>query len=457
MSTELGKIIADFTTQLATKLTVGLTTATLQSATDDDGVAIPNGHYFFTLDGSNSRKEHIACTVVGTAVTAIKSVSRQGVETVGVLREHRVGASVTITDFAHIKKINSLLDGTTDLDATTPLKYDGTASITNANHLATKGYVDGVAIAGSPDASTTVKGISRVSVAPVSATIPISVGDNDPRVPTQSENDAMVGNNIDIAVGTGNKNVTQTGLQHNAEKYAVDTSASSTAYVVTLSPAFTSYTDGMVVYAKIVTANTTATPTLAVNGLTARTIVKLAGTALAIGDISANMLCTFVYDLTNTRWVLQNPVANQGASLTAYLNTQFTSPSNTSENTIATLTGHLMGANDQLVVRGVMSIGSAGGVTNTYRIKFGSTTIASWTTNSAVNYNYTLTVSNRNSTSAQVYTLTAIGDTLTAVVNSVGTATFATGSTFSVVITGQSTSSTSSISEFVNTQIIKGI
>lgn len=56
-----------------------------------------------------------------------------------------------------------------------------------------KEYIDGVAIAGSPDASTSTKGISKMSTAPASATNPIAVGDNDPRVPTQAENDAMAG------------------------------------------------------------------------------------------------------------------------------------------------------------------------------------------------------------------------------------------------------------------------
>lgn len=156
------------------------------------------------------------------------------------------------------------------------------------------------------DASTTVKGITKLSTAPVSPTSPISVGDNDTRVPTQSENDALVGNNTDIAIGTGNKFISQTGLQHNAEKYAVDNSGSSTAYTVALSPIPTSLTDGMVVYAKIVSANTTTTPTLNVNSLTAHTIVKGAGTALTAGDIGANSLNTFIYDLSNTRWILQS-------------------------------------------------------------------------------------------------------------------------------------------------------
>lgn len=45
------------------------------------------------------------------------------------------------------------------------------------------------------DASTTVKWPTKLSVAPVSAVNPIAVGDNDPRVPTQWENDALVGTN----------------------------------------------------------------------------------------------------------------------------------------------------------------------------------------------------------------------------------------------------------------------
>lgn len=193
MATLTGKIVADFTTSLAAALAVGATSGTLQSATDDDGVALPSGRYFFTIDGSNSSKEHISCSLSGTALTSIKSVSRQGVETSGTVRAHRLGATVTITDFAHILQINNLVNGTTDLDSSDPLKYDGTATISDNNALATKAYVDGVAIAGSPDSSTSVKGIGRVSVAPASAATPIFVGDNDPRVPTQDENNALVG------------------------------------------------------------------------------------------------------------------------------------------------------------------------------------------------------------------------------------------------------------------------
>lgn len=144
MSTKLGTILADFTTALSTDIAVGGTTATLSSATDDDGVALPSGRYFFTIDGSNSSKEHISCDLVGTALTNIKSLSRQGVETTGAVRKHRIGASVSLTDFGHIKFINDLIAGTTQLNASAPLGYDAAPSALSGNQLATVTYVLGV-------------------------------------------------------------------------------------------------------------------------------------------------------------------------------------------------------------------------------------------------------------------------------------------------------------------------
>lgn len=206
MSTQLGTIIADFTTSLATAIAVSGTTATLQSATDDDGVALPAGRYFFTLDGTNSSKEHLSCDLSGTALTNIKTISRQGTETTGANIAHRIGATVTLTNFAHILYLNDLLDGTTDWNASVPLKYDGDPTISNDADIATKKYIDDVAIAGAADASTTTKGISKMSVAPASASNPIAVGDNDGRVLTQDENDAAAGSSG--APSSSNKYIT---------------------------------------------------------------------------------------------------------------------------------------------------------------------------------------------------------------------------------------------------------
>lgn len=193
MTTKLATVVADFTTQLATAMAIGATTASLQSATDDDGNALPSGVYFFAIDGNNSQKEHIVCTLTGTSLTNISSISRQGVQTSGCMRAHRVGSTVTLTDFATLRYINDYLTGATALDHTNPLTYDGTASLTTPNQLATKAYVDGVAIAGGANASSTVKGISKLSVDPVSGTNPIAVGDNDTRVPTATQTAALAG------------------------------------------------------------------------------------------------------------------------------------------------------------------------------------------------------------------------------------------------------------------------
>lgn len=103
------KIIADFESSLATAIAIGGTSFTLSSATDDDGVALPNGLYYFTVDNGSTQKEYLAGTLAGTSVTGVVSVSRQGVETSGAARAHRVGASVIMTDFAtYVKYMNEI-------------------------------------------------------------------------------------------------------------------------------------------------------------------------------------------------------------------------------------------------------------------------------------------------------------------------------------------------------------
>lgn len=265
MATKLGVILADFTTSLATALAVGGTSATLQSAVDDDGIALPAGRYFFALDGNNSNKEHISCVLSGTSLTSIQSLSRQGVEASGVVRAHRIGCTVTLTDFAHIKFLNDYLLGTMNLPAATPLAYDGVATLTpGSNQLATVKYADGLAIAGSPDATTGQKGISKISVAPVSPTAPIAVGDNDYRI----------------------------------VNYFSETGAAN-AYVITPSPSIGAYAVGQRFSFKAANGNTTAS-TLNINGLGAIAIKRLGGvTALVSGDIATGQMVLVEYDGTN--------------------------------------------------------------------------------------------------------------------------------------------------------------
>ncbi len=102
MSTKLTEIVADFDTQLSTKVIATDTTFSISSITDDDGNTIPNGEYCFTVNDGNSNKEYLVGTVTGTAVTAVKTVTRQGVQASGATQTHRIGSSVKITNFLNM-------------------------------------------------------------------------------------------------------------------------------------------------------------------------------------------------------------------------------------------------------------------------------------------------------------------------------------------------------------------
>lgn len=83
---------------------------------------------------------------------------------------------------------------------------------------------------------------------------------------------------------------------------------SADAITAVYTPALTVLNDGQICFVRAGAANATTTPTFAPNGLTARTITKLGGGALAIGDIAGNLAeIVLRYNLANTRWELLNP------------------------------------------------------------------------------------------------------------------------------------------------------
>jgi len=88
------------------------------------------------------------------------------------------------------------------------------------------------------------------------------------------------------------------------------------ALTLTLTPAITSYATGMVVRFVASADNTSATPTLSINGVTPAVIVRDDGTNLAPGDIKANGVYEVLY--SGTQWRLtsityQQSKGNEGA------------------------------------------------------------------------------------------------------------------------------------------------
>lgn len=186
---------------------VSATNIILKSFQDIDGTNITMSDLgtkaYMTLEPNNgTREEQISFTGVtqnsdGTAtLSGVSNVAFKSpyTETSGVFKAHAGGSIAVLTntagfynDFANKENDETINGAWTFTDTVVGVTPTLTAE------LATKGYVDSIAVSGAPDASTSVKGITKLATAPVSAADPIAVGDNDPRLPTTDEKDALVG------------------------------------------------------------------------------------------------------------------------------------------------------------------------------------------------------------------------------------------------------------------------
>ena len=144
MASKLTKVIANFETTLATKLASGATSGSLTGVVDKNGVALPNGKYCMIVDRGTGDEEHLLFDLTGNNIANIKSISRQGVESVGVQNAngHRVGAKCALTDFINLKIIVDILNGLEPFDSTLPLEYDADPNFNDSKQLISKGYVD---------------------------------------------------------------------------------------------------------------------------------------------------------------------------------------------------------------------------------------------------------------------------------------------------------------------------
>lgn len=141
MANKIPLAYADVELQISSAISAGDTTFSLSSATDDDGNALPAGKYCFTIDNGSSNKEYLLGQLNGTDVTSVVSVSRQGVETSGAVRAHRVGAPAIVSDFATIQRVADVLRGQETLDGDNPMVYDAEPTLTDRKELATVAYV----------------------------------------------------------------------------------------------------------------------------------------------------------------------------------------------------------------------------------------------------------------------------------------------------------------------------
>lgn len=158
--------VALFETSLAAGITSTATSFTLVSAVDKEGNNLASSTYPFIIDEGSASEEMVIADCTATACTNVaRGISvLTGTTSVTTLKKsHRRGASVKITDGPQLVLLTRIVNGI----GTFPNKISYTSAPTFSNGLdiVDKTYVDGVAVAGAPNADETTKGISELSTA----------------------------------------------------------------------------------------------------------------------------------------------------------------------------------------------------------------------------------------------------------------------------------------------------
>jgi len=191
---------------------IGATTVKLTSFAQIDGTLLTMSDFgskgYITIEPGVTNEEQISFTGVtqnsdGTAtLTGVSTVGmvQPFTETSGIAIAHVGGTIAILSNTAGLysqyaaKSNAETITGTWTFAVASYPRVSSAATLPTADEmLATKKYVDGVAVSGAPTSGTNVLGIVKLSTAAVVGTSPIVVGDNDTRVPTQGENDAMAG------------------------------------------------------------------------------------------------------------------------------------------------------------------------------------------------------------------------------------------------------------------------
>ena len=161
------------------------------------------------------------------------------------------------------------------------------------------------------------------------------------------------------------------GLQTSNAIYAADAEATDT-YVITLSPAPSAYTTGMVIRFKANTKNTGAA-TINVNALGAKSIVKNFNVVLVDSDIRANQITEIIYDGTNFQLI--SPASSGMSISTSIVQTQIVSSTTEADLFTFSVPANLLGTNRIIRARvmGRMHNQSGGAYNLTFRLKYGAT------------------------------------------------------------------------------------
>ena len=195
------QVVTDFSVRLSASITTSQATIPVTSMVTKDGHTLTiidfGATAYLTVEPGSSREEIVKCTgISGNQFTGCtRGLAFYGTSTAAVTANqfsHQSGSSVILSNVHYVYL------GYADLDTaqtfTGKKTFATTTQITvsplSPTDIANKGYVDGVAIAGAPNMSDTVKGIAKMSSTPSSSTNPIVL--NSEEVSTTSSANKVV-------------------------------------------------------------------------------------------------------------------------------------------------------------------------------------------------------------------------------------------------------------------------
>ena len=148
------KIKALYEDNLQGKITSSATSMTLVRGTDKQERNL-SGTYGFVIDEGSTIEEFVICSASGTALTnCLRGIDvENGKSEVATLKEeHRRGASVKISNYPQLAIISRILNGDEDLPnlLTYTNQEIGRDSSATSTAIMDKGYMDSLAISGSP-------------------------------------------------------------------------------------------------------------------------------------------------------------------------------------------------------------------------------------------------------------------------------------------------------------------
>lgn len=154
-----------FDTTLTSAIGSGDTSMTMVLGKWKNGTNL-SGYQCFTLDIGTPKVEYMCGIASSTVITAlVRGIDplNPAVSVSALQFSHRAGTDVRITDFPGLQIIKRLVNGQDPFPG--PLAYDAGVSTTtlqsNGQYFASVNYVNSVGSSGSPNATTTTKGISQ--------------------------------------------------------------------------------------------------------------------------------------------------------------------------------------------------------------------------------------------------------------------------------------------------------